>query len=111
MSFKTPYICDRRVYDKKAYWKNPNQDETTTLFFFVQQAPTLVPSYNNGLEELKEQVSIVVFGEHQFCVNDNITCLGKTYLIKEITPNYIEHNILVNDLLKERIGSIQLLLE
>lgn len=108
--FKTPYLCDRRVYDKKAIWKNPNNDTETKLFFFIQEAPTLVPSYTNGLEELKTQVTIVVFGEHPFCVNDKIHCLHQDYLIKDIVPNYIENNVLVQDMLKERVGSVQLTL-
>lgn len=111
MSFKTPYLCDRRVYDKKGYWKNPNEDGLTPFFYFIQQQPTLVSSYSNGLQELREEVVIVVFGSHPFTENDKVNVLGREYLIKEITPNYLEHNILVKDMLKDRVGSMQLTLE
>lgn len=109
--FTTPYLCDRRIYDKKGYWKNPNKQNKTTLFYYIKEQPTYVPSYNNGLEELKEQIVIVVFGEHPFTTNDYIEILGRKYLIKEILPNYLEHNILVKDMLKDRIGSMQLTLD
>lgn len=111
MSFKTPYICDRRVYDKRGYWKNPNQDGETTCFYFIKEPPTMVATYKNGLQELAEEMTIVVFGSFPFCENDEFYCLGRKYLIKEIMPNYVEHNVYVKDMLKDRIGSIQLVLE
>ena len=111
MVLPDPYICDRRVYDKKGKWKNPNQDGKTPVFYFIKEQPTLVASYNNGLDELKEQMTIVVFGEHPFAIGDKFECLNRTYIITAINPIYIEHNVLVQDLLRDRIGSMELVLE
>lgn len=112
MSFKTPIICDRRVYDKKGKWKSPQNDIAENIFYFIKEDLTLVPSYTNGREELKETLTITVFGSKPFCKEDKITLdTGTTYRIQEMTPHYIEHNILVKDLLKPRIESVDLVLE
>ena len=110
--FKTPIICDRRVYDKKGKWKSPNNDIAENIFYFVKEPLTLVPSYRNGREEMKETLTITVFGSKQFAKEDEITLdSGIKYRIQEITYNFIEHNILVKDLLKPRIESCDLVLE
>ena len=110
--FKTPIICDRRVYDKKGKWKSPNNDIAENVFYFVKEPLTLVPSYRNGREEMKETLTITVFGSKQFTKEDEITLdSGVKYRIQEITYNFIEHNILVKDLLKPRIESCDLVLE
>ena len=110
--FKTPIICDRRVYDKKGKWKSPNNDIAENVFYFVKEPLTLVPSYRNGREEMKETLTITVFGSKQFAKEDEITLdSGVKYRIQEITYNFIEHNILVKDLLKPRIESCDLVLE
>ena len=63
MSFKTPILCDRRIYDKKGKWRNPNQDIAEPIFYFVQTPRTLEASYDpNGREQLRETLTIVVFG-------------------------------------------------
>lgn len=110
--FKTPIICDRRVYDKKGKWKSPNNDIAENVFYFVKEPLTLVPSYRNGREEMKETLTITVFGSKQFAKEDEITLdSGVKYRVQEITYNFIEHNILVKDLLKPRIESCDLVLE
>lgn len=110
--FKTPIICDRRVYDKKGKWKSPNNDIDENIFYFVKEPLTLVPSYRNGREEMKETLTITVFGSKQFAKEDEITLdSGVKYRVQEITYNFIEHNILVKDLLKPRIESCDLVLE
>ena len=48
MSFKTPIVCDRRVYDKKGKWKSPNNDIAENIFYYIKENLTLVPSYRNG---------------------------------------------------------------
>ena len=112
MSFKTPIICDRRVYDKKGSWKSPNNDFAENVFYFVKEPLTLVPSFVNGREQFKETMTITCFGAKQFCKDDIITLdTGKTFRIQEIVANYIEHNILVKDLLKPRVESCDLRLE
>ena len=112
MSFKTPIICDRRIYDKKGKWKSPNNDIVENVFYFIKEPLTLQPSYKNGREELTETITITVFGSKPFAKEDSITLdNGTTYKIQQITPNYIEHNILVKDLLKPRIESTDLFLE
>lgn len=110
--FKTPILCDRRVYDKKGKWKSPNNDIAENIFYFIKEPLTLVPSYVNGREQLKETLTITVFGGKPFAKEDSITLdTGITYKIQEMIPNFIEHNILVVDLLKPRIASMDLVLE
>lgn len=110
--FKTPILCDRRVYDKKGQWKSPNNDIAENIFYFIKEPLTLVPSYANGREQLKETITITVFGGKPFAKEDSITLdTGITYKIQQMTPNFIEHNILVVDMLKPRIASIDLVLE
>ena len=112
MSFKTPILCDRRVYDKKGTWKSPNNDINESIFYFIREPLTLVPSYRNGREELKETMTITVFGGKPFCKEDEIALdNGTKFRVQEITVNYIEHNILVKDMLKPRIESTNLVLE
>lgn len=109
--FKTPILCDRRVYDKKGKWKSPNNDIEENIFYFIKENLTLVPSYRNGREELKETITITVFGGKPFCKEDEITLAdGSKFRIDQIIPNYIEHNVLVTDLLKPRIASMDLVL-
>ncbi len=111
MSFKTPILCDRRVYDKKGKWKSPNNDIAENVFYFVKEPLTMIPAYRNGKEELKETMTITVYGGKPFAKEDTIVDeLGKEWKIEQMTPNYIEHNILVKDLLKPRIESIDLVL-
>lgn len=110
--FKTPIICDRRVYDKKGKWKSPNNDIAENVFYFVKEPLTLEPSYRNGREEMKETLTITVFGSKQFAKEDEITLdTGIKYRIQGITYNFIEQNILVKDLLKPRVESCDLVLE
>lgn len=112
MSFKTPILCDRRIYDKRGKWKSPNNDIAENIFYFIKENLTLVPSYRNGREELKETITITVFGGKPFVKEDEITLNnGVKYRVQQITPNYIEHNVLVTDMLKPRIESCDLVLE
>lgn len=112
MTFKTPILCDRRVYDKKGSWKSPNNDHEENIFYFIKEPLTLVPSYSNGREQLKETLTITVFGTKQFVKEDYVTlATGEKYRIQQITLNYIEHNVLVMDLLKQRVESCDLVLE
>lgn len=113
MSFQTPFICDRRVFDKMGYVKLPNNDIETPIFYYVKEAPTLVSSYQNGKEELKEQMTIVVFGGRPFIGYDYVKLEnGKKYTVSpEITYNYVEQNILVKDMLKPRIANMEIILE
>ena len=112
MSFKTPILCDRRVYDKKGKWKSPNNDIAENIFYFIKENLTLVPSFVNGIEELKETITITIYGGKQIIKEDAITLDdGKKYMVQQIIPNYIEHNVLVVDMLKPRIESLDLVLE
>lgn len=112
MSFKTPLLCDRRVYDKKGKWQNPNNDIPDTIFYFVKEPLGLSSEYVNGREELKETMTIVVFGGKPICQYDEITLdNGKNYSVQQITYNYFESNILVKDMLKPRIESMEISLE
>ena len=112
MSFKTPLLCDRRVYDKKGKWKNPNNDIEANIFYFIKEPKTLVPSYVNGREQLKETLTIVVYGGKPIIKGDIITTeTGETYMCETIIANYYESNILVKDMLKPRIESLEIVLE
>lgn len=113
MSFKTPLLCDRRVYDKKGSWENPNNDIAETIFYFVKEPRTMAAEYNSyGNEELKETITIVVFGGKPISKNDLITLeTGEQLRVVGWVVNYFEPNILVKDLLKPRIESIELTLE
>ena len=113
MSFKTPLLCDRRVYDKKGKWKNPNQDTYEPIFYFVRTPRTLVPSYNaNGQETLTETMTIVVFGGKPIIKGDYIQLdTGEKFQVANITANYFEPNILIRDMLKPRIESLELELD
>ena len=112
MSFKTPILCDRRVYDKKGKWKSPNNDIAENIFYFIKENLTLVPSYTYGREELKETLTITVYGDKPIVKEDIITLdTGETYRVQQITLNYIEHNILVKDMLKPRVESMDIILE
>ena len=109
MSFKTPMLCDRRVYDKMGKWRNPNQDVDTNFYYFVKEPKTLVSSYENGREQLKETMTIVVFGGKPICKEDIITTeTGEHFRVENITVNYFESNILIKDMLKPRIESLEL---
>lgn len=110
--FKTPILCDRRVYDKKGKWKSPNNDIGENIFYFVKEPLSLVASYSSGREELKETLTITVYGGKPFAKEDEITLdTGIKYRVQEITYNFIEHNILVKDMLKPRVESCDLVLE
>ena len=110
--FKTPILCDRRVYDKKGKWKSPNNDIAENIFYFVKEPLSLVASYSSGREELKETLTITVYGGKPFAKEDEITLdTGIKYRVQEITYNFIEHNILVKDMLKPRVESCDLVLE
>ena len=112
MSFKTPLLCDRRVYDKRGKWKNPNQDISDIIFYFVKTPRTLVPSWENGREVLTETMTIVVFGGKPIVKGDYIELeTGEKFQVASITANYFEPNILVKDMLKPRIESLEIELD
>lgn len=112
MSFKTPILCDRRVYAFKGKWKNPQNDIDENIFYFIKQPLTLVASYENGREVFKETITICVFGNKPFAKEDTITLdNGVKYNIVGYTANFFESNILVRDMVKPRIESFDLILE
>lgn len=112
MSFKTPLICDRRVYAFKGTWKSPNNDIGENIYYFIKEQRQLVTSYVNGREELKEQMTITVFGTKPFAKEDIITLQnGTKYRIINIMLTQLEPNILVRDMVKPRYESTELILE
>lgn len=113
MSFKTPILCDRRVYDKRGKWKSPQQDIEENIFYYVKEPLTLVASYDPyKREEMKETTTIVVFGGKPIIKEDVITLdTGAKYKVVSFTINYAEQNVLVKDLLKPRIESMEIVLE
>ena len=111
--FKTPLLCDRRVYDKRGKWKSPNNDIYENVFYFVKEPLTLVPSFDNfGREQLKESITITIFGGKPIAKEDTIVLEDNhTFKVVNIIVNYIESNILLKDMLKPRIESMTLVLE
>ena len=86
MSFKTPILCDRRIYDKKGKWKSPNNDIAENVFYFVKEPLTITPEFDNyGREEMKETMTITIFGGKQIVKNDIITLeTGTTYRVYSV---------------------------
>jgi hypothetical protein len=113
MSFKTPILCDRRIYDKRGKWKSPNNDIAENIFYFIKEPLTLNVQYDSyGREQVSETLSIVVFGGKQFIKEDTVILeTGEEYKITNIIVNYAESNIMVKDLLKPRIESMELILD
>lgn len=113
MSFKTPLLCDRRVFDKKGTWKSPQNDIAENIFYYIKEPLTIIAEYDAyKREELKETITIVVFGGKQIVKEDIIVLeTGAKYKVASFTINYAEQNVLVKDLLKPRIESMELVLE
>mgnify|MGYP003312198209 CR=1 FL=1 len=112
MSFKTPILCDRRVYDKKGKWKSPNNDIEENIYYFVKEPLTIASEYRNGREEMVETMTITIFGGKPIVKEDTITLEDKTkFKVVGFTINYIESNVLLKDMLKPRIESMDLILE
>ena len=112
MSFKTPLLCDRRIYDKKGYRKNTILNTEETFYYFIREPLSLVSSYENGREVMKETITICVFGSKPF-VKEDLVMLedGHSFRVVSYTLNYAEINPFVKDMLKPRVESIDLVLE
>ena len=112
MSFKTPILCDRRVYDKRGKWKSPNNDIEENIFYFIKEPLTITAEYRGGQEEMVETMTITIFGGKPIVKEDVITLEdGAKFKVVGFTINYVEHNVLIKDMLKQRIESIDLVLE
>jgi len=112
MSFKTPILCDRRVYAFKGKWRNPQNDIDENIFYFVKEPLTLVSNFESGREQFKATITICAFGSKPFAKEDTITLdNGMKYRIVGLTANFYESNILVRDMLKPRIESFDIILE
>lgn len=108
---KNHLFVDRRVYAFKGKWKDPKQDLETNIYYFVNEY-TMVEVYENGRGQVKPQITITVFGEHAIISNDDITLeTGETYKVQgKPNLNYFESNILVRDMLKQKVESMVLVL-
>ena len=112
MSFVTPAICDRRVFDKRGKWQSPNNDIAENIFYFVKEPLTITSQYVNGKEELAETLTITIFGGKPIAKEDTIVLEdGTKYKAIAVVVNYIESNVLVKDLLKPRVAETELVLE
>ena len=97
---------------KKEIDKGDENDIPENIFYFVKEPRTLVPEYVNGREELKETLTIVIFGGKPIAKEDDIFLdTGEKFRVMNTTVRYVEHNILVKDMLKPRIESIEVVLE
>jgi len=109
--FKTPFLCDRRVYDKRGKWHNNINDLDENIYYFIAEPLTLVPQYVNGRQEMVETLTITVFGSKPFAYGDIITLQnGTTYRVKSYVAREYEPNILVRDMMKTRIYETDLVL-
>lgn len=112
MSFKTPIYCDRRVYDKRGQWYNKTTQIWENVFYFIKEDLTMIPSYENGREQLKESITITVYGGKPIAKEDKIILEDNVeFKVNNIVVRYIESNILVKDLLKQRIAEQDLILQ
>lgn len=103
---KSSLYCDRTIYAYKGKWLKPNSDLYENIYYFVSKPMTLVPEWKNNREQLAPQIEITIFGGKPICDKDTIILQsGEKYIVKEITLNYLESNILVRDMLKQRIAS------
>ncbi len=107
---KNNFFVDRRVYPFKGKWKDPKQDLERNIYYFVN-SHTLVESYENGRGQMKDQITITIYGEHPICANDKFYLdNGDDYKVQDITKNYFESNILIKDMLKPKVESMTLVL-
>lgn len=107
---KNNILVDRRVYAYKGKWKSPKQDLENNIYYFINEN-TLVESYENGRGQMKPQITITIFGEFPIIANDTITLQNEeTYRVQNITKNYFENNILIRDMLKQKVESMTLVL-
>lgn len=112
MSFHHNIYCDRRVYDKVGKWYNPLSLCYEPFYYFIKEPFTMVSEYRNGREELATTGTITVFGAKPFAKEDKVILENETeYKIIGFSPKYFESNILVKDMLKQRIAEIDLVLE
>lgn len=108
---KCAMLVDRRVYAFKGKWKNPQEDTSENIFYFFSQPFTMVETYQNGRETLKRTCEITIFGGKAICERDIITLQDGTEMrVASVTPNYFESNILIRDMLKQRIESMVVVL-
>lgn len=109
--FNVPILCDRRIYDKKGKWKSPNNDIEENLFYFIKEPLTISSEWVNGKEQIVETTTITIFGGKPIVKGDLIVLEdGTIFRVDSITINYIENNILLKDLLKPQIESMDLVL-
>lgn len=112
ISFVNKPFVDRRIYPYKGSWLKPLEESPVTIYYFISAARTMVAEYNGNKEQLKETLSITVFGGKQFSKDDIIILdTGERFRISNITINFIEDNPLVKDMLKPRVANMVLVLE
>lgn len=110
--WKNALFCDRRVYAFKGEWKSPQQDVAEQVYYFISKPMTLATGFKNGREQLVPTLEITIFGGKPICEKDFITLQdGSKYRVQDITINYLESNLLVRDMLKQRIESQVLVLQ
>lgn len=110
-------IVDRRIYRFKGYWKQVNNDKLVVFFYFMQDGfPTFTQSFENGIEQLKITYKIQVYGNLHFTKGD-IVILNKDSFdevelkVYNTKPKFYEPNVLIADLVKQRVESTELLLQ
>lgn len=112
VTFKNNIYVDRRIFDKKGKWLNPrDKDLPQNIFYFIKEPMTMVEDFEGGRETVRQECTITIFGGKPVAKGDKVVlATGEQFTIKDITPNYYEHNVLVVDMLKQRIASMDLVL-
>ena len=110
---RVAFLCDRRIFTHKGTWQNPQDDKPQKIFYYVSKPLSLVNEYDEyGKETLVPTISIVIFGGKPICSRDIIVLQdGSKMRVESFTINYFESNILVRDLIKPKIASIELVLK
>lgn len=108
-----PLFVDRRVFDKKGYWKNPQQDISENIYYFISTPKSMSASFDSSRQTIRESLQITIFGEKPIAIRDIITLAdGTQYKVAEVpVVNFYEPNILIKDMVKQRIESQVLTLE
>lgn len=102
---KNPLLVDRRIYAFKGSWKSPNNDYGENIYYFISLQPTLTTELKQGREQLVQVMEITCYGEHAFVEGDYFYLQdGTKRRIEGITNEYLESNIAIRDMLKQRIG-------
>lgn len=112
LGIKPNCLCDRDIYSFKGKWFNPNTREYENVFYYISSPLSYRTTYESGTEELKPTMEITIFGEKPIIERDIIILQdGSKMRVASRTINFVEHNINVRDMLKQRAENMVITLE